>query len=131
MENEETHTSTEVGAVDTSPSPDVGASGSAADDDPLADFRHSGGVTHAEYAQAETMRLPNGDEISTIALAAAGTRVEGRELSDGERLDIAQKIDTAVRQNAAWLDSRPLIEQVRGMTAPVIFVGPAPEPVAK
>lgn len=128
MENE-THTSVEVGSVDTAPNPDARKSASA--DDPLADFRYSGGVTHAEYAQAETMRLPNGDEISTIALAAAGTRVDGRELSEGERLDIAQKIDTAVRQNAAWLDSRPLIEQVRGMTAPVIFVGPASEPVAE
>lgn len=92
---------------------------------PLDEFRDYGGVRHSEYEQAETVTLANGDEISSIALAAAGTTLsDGSEVPQGVREATARNIDASVRQHAAWLDSRPLIEQVRGAATPVIFIGP-------
>lgn len=95
------------------------------DDDPLADFRAAGGVRHAEYEQAEVIVVSGLGEVNSIAFAAAGTTDGVRKITEGERFRAAQDIDTAVRQHAAWLDSRPLMEQFHGFTAPVIFVGPA------
>lgn len=93
--------------------------------DPLADFRISGGITLAEFAAADKVRLGNGTEVSALALAAAGTHNEaGTPIADGVREQFAERIDASARGYAAWLDSRPLIEQVRGQVAPVIFAGP-------
>lgn len=91
----------------------------------LSDFRDAGGVRLTEYDAAERILTVNG-EVNLIALAAVGmTNGEGGDLSEGERIARALDIDRSIRQHAAWLDSRPLIEQVRGDARPVIFVGPA------
>lgn len=95
------------------------------DADDLADFRDAGGVRLSEYDAADVI-LTAGGPVNLIALAAVGmTNGEGGDLSEGERIARAQTIDTSIRQHAAWLDSRPLIEKVRGDARPVIFVGPA------
>lgn len=97
--------------------------------DPLAEFRTGGGVRLAEYQQADKVRLANGDEISGIALAAVGaTTADGRAIGDAERENIARGIDQSVRQHAAWLDSRPLMEQVQGNVRPVVFVATERDP---
>lgn len=94
--------------------------------DPLADFRVNGGIFMDEFHQADRAEIgDNGETVSSLALASAGTHdAGGRELTKGERIQSARNIDQGVRAFAAYLDSRPLIEQVRAGGRPVIHLPP-------
>lgn len=78
-------------------------------------------LTHADYQDAGEDTL-DGRTINAAAIAAAGRTTGDRDIQDGERAQNAERIDIAVRSNAAWLETRPVEERFAGMVTPVIHV---------
>ena len=81
----------------------------------------SGSVTPADYDVNNTKQV--GDRtVNATAFDAAGSTTGDREIGNDERAMYAERIDVGVRSYRAWLDSRPLAEQIELNAKPVIHV---------